>query len=161
MYVRLIVILIAIVALGLPPEEARPVKVEVFIPAGFPVTLAVTRDGTEDAITGYRITRVAEDGVDKVFLIRLLLGPDDRLHYESGMPGAREEGEIIFSRKHPSGRVSWASDQDVRRFVLIVWKVETDQGVWALDAYGRRPDLEAIVERGHEALPKGKFIARQ
>jgi hypothetical protein len=142
-----------------PPDP----KVEIYIPEGMEqvIRLDVRRDDNEPTITKYNINRICAPEVDKVFLVTLTVGPDNQVRQSKQRPEFLEhEAHIITSKVHEPASAAWGSMVDVRRYILVVERVETDKGVWVLDADDQVADLKAIVERGNSALPRAKFIKK-
>lgn len=140
--------------------QARKIEPEIFIPDGMPITLDVSLDENERGITKYNIKPVVGSDVDKVFIVTLSVGLDNQV---KEAPGGFMEGEarLTTARVHEPASVAWASREEVRRFILIVERVEADNGVWVLDSEVQHANLKAIVERGRDALPAAKFIKKQ
>ena len=140
--------------------QARKIEPEIFIPSGMPITLDVSPDEGEHRTTKYNIKPVVGPDVDKVFIVTLSVGPDNQV---KEAPGGFMEGEarLTTARVHEPASVAWASTVEVRRFILIVERVETDNGVWVLDSEDQHANLKAIVEQGRDALPVAKFIKKQ
>jgi hypothetical protein len=95
-----------------------------------------------------------------VFMVRVYVGPDNRLLDAARGDSGSGIGRVSSGRKWDKASTAWAAEMDVRRLILIVERVETDSGVWVLDGADQHADLQAVIERGSEALPKAKFIPK-
>ena len=155
--------LMSVAAAGLAQRPPEP-KIEIYIPTGMPIRMEVTRDENEQTITKYNIKRIVGPEVGKVMFTVLTLGPDNELRYDPTSINssiAKNEARVTTNKNWPLASEAWLSSADVRRFIIIGERVETDTGVWVFESENQRADLRAIVERGAEALPRAKFIKRE
>jgi len=135
--------------------ETRRIEPEVLIPEGMPVTLDVWLDKSEREETKFHIRHHAGPEVDFVTLILLTVGQDNKVDSDS-----RQLVEAMTARESDLASTAWPKTEDVRRLIVIVKRVDTSSGEWVLDSEDQNADLQAIVERGRDALPKAKFIRK-
>lgn len=155
--------LVSLAAAGFAQHPPDP-KIEIYIPTGMPIRIEVTRDENEQAITKYNIKRIVGPEVDKVMFTVLNLGPDNELRYDPTSINssiAKNEARVTTNKDWPLASKAWVSSADVRRFIIIVERVETDSGAWVFESENQRADLRAIVERSADALPRAKFIKKE
>ena len=135
--------------------EARRIDPEVLVPESMPVTLDVWLDKSEHEKTKFHIRHHAGPEVDFVTLILLTVGRDNKVDADSS-----QMVEAVTARENTYASTVWPRTDDVRRFIVIVKRVEISSGEWVLDSEDQNAYLQAIVERGRDALPKAKFIRK-
>lgn len=133
--------------------QSRGIKPEVLIPEGMPIRLDISLDGNERERTKYIIRRTADPEVSYVTMTLLTVGSDNKVDADSS-----QVVEAMTASEGDTASQAWPRAAAVRRLIVIVKRVETSSGVWVLDSENQQADLQAIVERGLDALPKAKFI---
>ena len=137
-------------------------SIEVYVPEGMPIQIEVTRDERELSITKLNIKRIVGPEVKSISVTEWMVGPEQK---STADPKIVTDGRIrryTTSKVVDPASVAWASSVDVRRFILIVERLETDTGVWVMADEGedRSATLAAIVDRGVSAVPRAKFIPK-
>ncbi len=137
-------------------------SIEVYVPQGMPVQIEVTRDERELSITKLNIKRIVGPEVKSISVIEWMVGPERKSTTDSKIVTDGRISQYTTYRVSDPASVAWASSVDVRRFILVVERLETDTGVWVMGEEGedRRATLAAIVDRGVNAVPRARFIPK-
>jgi hypothetical protein len=148
MRVRITLSLIAAVVLLSGMTEAQT-RIEIFIPEGMPVQIEVKHDQSALHHNKYLITRKTALDVHKVKMFILAANDTDR----------KGHGSLIWSVDDDSpASISWPMDEKVNRLIVIVQRVETDDGVWLIDAPDSIAEMEQAVKHSDLKLMRARFI---
>ncbi|MEK6304625.1 MAG: hypothetical protein AABO41_28410 [Acidobacteriota bacterium] len=136
--------------------------IEIYVPQGMPVQIEVTRDERDLSITKLNIKRIVGPEVRSMSVTEWMMGPE---YTSTTDPKPVTDGRISRYTTYNVGdpaSAAWASSVDVRRFILLVERLETDTGVWVMGdgSKDRLATLAAIVERGVSAVPRATFIPK-
>jgi hypothetical protein len=126
-------------------------QVDVLIPKGMPIKIAVQRDQEESEILKYIVRRTV---------------PKDAVQAKITMVMLDQNGTIKFSRAvkgdHLSEPMSIATaDPSIARILLVVEWLETGRGKWVLNTKTQQLDIDLLVKHGAGALPNAKFIGKK
>jgi hypothetical protein len=159
-------VIAAFVFSAITKAQTRNLDPEIFIPEGMPIQIEVKRDESVLHQNKYLITRKTTPEVHKVKMFVLAADEADR----------KGHGSILWTINDDTpASISWPLDDKVNRLIIIVQQVETDDGVWVIDAPDSIAEIQqavehsdltlmrgrfikAIVDRGKGALPKARFI---
>ena len=151
---KLALSLCLVVLLTAPTAAQRPQdpKVELYIPMGMPIQIAVKRDEGELAANKYLVQPLVAPDVRKVKAFLLTTNQADRKGH-----GA-QFNQLIDGTPFS---INWKLDEVVDRLIVIIQRVETNEGVWLIDAEDQQEAVGQAVERGDQSLLRAKFIKKE
>jgi hypothetical protein len=127
-------------------------KAEIYIPAGMPIQIEVKRDESEKTAHKYLVHRTTGPNVHKVKMFVLTSLPDERnSQAQQGWTSNDEEAPAIV----------WGLDKRVDRLIVVIQRVETDDGVWVIDADDQQEAVGEAIKLHDRTLLRGKFIDKR
>lgn len=128
-------------------QTPNDLKVEIYIPQEMEkfISVDVVRDYSETQNVKYLIKRRTPPEVNKVKIF--VITPNDK------------HGMIITtSRDYPDASVSAAS---INHIIIIIMRVETDEGAWIIDSLDEAKTIQEAVEKNDPKLIHSYFKPKQ
>ena len=151
-FLLLIVLVLVSVQIVLKLASAQTIpepKIEIYIPTGMPIQIEVKRDESVIDKVKYLIERTTGPEVDRVQIFMLS-------HSEEAKQG---NGALVWTNREVStASMSWPLNKKVDRLIVMVKRVETNDGVWLIDAPDSIAEMSTAVEHGDTSLMRARFI---